>query len=262
MGDQVGRCATTLVRGAYSPLYSSPQQRRGDVPDTRDDVYSLGVIWYQLLIGDLSLGAPSGLAWYEELRGRGMSKAQIELLASCFEERQENRPADGKELAGRLRAILTPESVRIEKPVVLPPEQGTGAGRSALRAVMNMVIFCALSGGLVGYFGGYQAPTTLMEGAADLAKLGALAGAGIGFVVGFVLALVNRSGLVAAILGCLFAAAFVAILGGVGGAIIYYTGGWRGGSRAALLGVLGGAVVGGLYSFVTYRLKRGLLAKT
>jgi hypothetical protein len=35
---------SSALTGAYSPLYASPQQMRGDKPDPRDDVYALGVI--------------------------------------------------------------------------------------------------------------------------------------------------------------------------------------------------------------------------
>ncbi len=49
----MGNMASVLT-GSYSPLYASPQQVRGDKPDPRDDVYALGVIWYQLLAGDLT----------------------------------------------------------------------------------------------------------------------------------------------------------------------------------------------------------------
>ncbi|HKB37821.1 MAG TPA: serine/threonine-protein kinase, partial [Gemmataceae bacterium] len=40
---------TAALRGACTPLYASPQQQSGHDPDPRDDVYSLGVIWYQML---------------------------------------------------------------------------------------------------------------------------------------------------------------------------------------------------------------------
>ena len=70
----VGNMASVLT-GSYSPLYASPQQVRGDKPDPRDDVYALGVIWYQLLTGDLSSPAPTGRRWVDEVRDRGMSDA-------------------------------------------------------------------------------------------------------------------------------------------------------------------------------------------
>ena len=57
-----GNMASVLT-GSYSPLYASPQQMRGDKPDPRDDVYALGVIWYQLLAGDLTTPAPTGRRW-------------------------------------------------------------------------------------------------------------------------------------------------------------------------------------------------------
>ena len=47
-----------MLTGAYSPLYASPQQMKGEKPDPRDDVYALGVIWHQLLTGDLTSPAP------------------------------------------------------------------------------------------------------------------------------------------------------------------------------------------------------------
>src|SRR5262245_19987632 len=95
------------VRGAYTALYASPQQVRGESPDPRDDVYALGVIWYQLLTGDLASGAPTGLAWPQQLKQRGVSAAEVDLLASCFDARPANRPASAAVLAERLRAPLS-----------------------------------------------------------------------------------------------------------------------------------------------------------
>ena len=96
-----------MLTGSYSPLYASPQQMRGDKPDPRDDVYALGVIWYQLFEGDLASPAPTGRQWMEVLRSRGMSDAAIELLSSCFESEPTYRPADAGMLAEQLHALTT-----------------------------------------------------------------------------------------------------------------------------------------------------------
>jgi prepilin-type processing-associated H-X9-DG protein len=96
---------SSVLTGAYSPLYASPQQMQGDKPDPRDDVYALGVIWYQLLKGDLSSPAPTGRKWIEMLRGRGMSDAAIDLLSSCFESELDDRPADAAVLAEQIQAL-------------------------------------------------------------------------------------------------------------------------------------------------------------
>ena len=64
---------TAAVRGSGTLLYASPEQLRGNDPDPRDDVHALGVIWYQMLIGDLTKGRPSGTAWRRRLLDRGIS---------------------------------------------------------------------------------------------------------------------------------------------------------------------------------------------
>ena len=72
--------------GSHTPLYASPQQQRGDAPDPRDDVHALGVIWYQLLTGDLTAGRPGGTRWVRRLAEQGVPPAQVDLLGSCFED--------------------------------------------------------------------------------------------------------------------------------------------------------------------------------
>jgi hypothetical protein len=55
-GTSQGGFLITALRGAHTPLYASPQQMRGSAPDVRDDVHALGVIWYQLMTGNLVAG--------------------------------------------------------------------------------------------------------------------------------------------------------------------------------------------------------------
>src|SRR5262249_27296757 len=117
---------TSLVRGSYTPLYASPQQVRGEPPDVRDDVHALGVIWYQLLTGDLGTGRPGGVRWRERLAERGMAPSLPALLARCFEADRAARPADAAVLADRLQEMLYPEA----PPPIDPPRATLGSRRA------------------------------------------------------------------------------------------------------------------------------------
>ncbi len=95
-----------LLRGACTPIYASPQQKAGGDPDPRDDVFSLGVIGYQLLLGRFDRERPAGRAWKVALRALLVPEAVIELIeASCDDEPGE-RPANAKALAEHLNGAL------------------------------------------------------------------------------------------------------------------------------------------------------------
>jgi formylglycine-generating enzyme required for sulfatase activity len=118
-GVSQGNFLVTALRGAHTPLYASPQQMRGDAPDPRDDVYALGVIWYQLLTGSLTAGRPGGMRWPERLRAAGVSRAQVELLSSCLEDDPADRPADAGVLSEGLKG---PPAVSAPVPKAPPRE--------------------------------------------------------------------------------------------------------------------------------------------
>src|SRR5207302_2671653 len=103
---ETGRQGTlTTSSGTCTPLYASPQQRRGAGPDPRDDVYSLGVIWYQMLVGDVTKEPPRGGSWKKRLREEGTTRNMVALLERCLEDDPADRPADAQVLAGGLLAI-------------------------------------------------------------------------------------------------------------------------------------------------------------
>jgi serine/threonine protein kinase len=97
----------TILQGAHTPLYASPQQIKGEKPSPRDDVYSLGIIWYQLVTGDLRMTAVPP-EWRREVQKRGLSPGLTDLLESCINSQAEERPADATELGAKLAGLLSP----------------------------------------------------------------------------------------------------------------------------------------------------------
>lgn len=99
----------SYLRGSHTPIYSSPQQRRGDDPDPRDDVHALGVIAYQMFTGKLDSGP--GPSESRTLAKGGLSAAMLDLILSCVSEDLDDRPANAVTLVAALDAIADAEKV-------------------------------------------------------------------------------------------------------------------------------------------------------
>ncbi|MDW8243027.1 MAG: right-handed parallel beta-helix repeat-containing protein [Thermogemmata sp.] len=93
----------TLWRGAYSPLYASPQQRRGERADPRDDVHAFGVMGYQMVVGRLDVAPGPGAV--RQLRKLGVPDKLVELILGCIHEEAEERLSDGSVLMKRLQQL-------------------------------------------------------------------------------------------------------------------------------------------------------------
>jgi serine/threonine protein kinase len=114
----------SLFRGAGTPLYMSPEQRRGMPPDPRHDLYALGVMWFQLLVGDVSRELPHG--WAKELTVRyGVPAEHVGLIERCVGWMDE-RPKDAGELLPLLRAAVGSVGATVEPPP-LPAVQQVAA---------------------------------------------------------------------------------------------------------------------------------------
>lgn len=109
-GTTRGMFLATALRGSCTPLYASPQQMRGEAPDPRDDVYALGVIWYQMLTGDLTIGRPGGTRWQRRLTEMGLDPQLVDLLGQCFEDELGDRIPSASTLAQYLGELLPPRT--------------------------------------------------------------------------------------------------------------------------------------------------------
>jgi serine/threonine protein kinase len=99
------------LSGAFTPVYASPQQLRGEKPDPADDVHALGVLWYQMLTGDLH--APKVPPdWRVILEQAGVPPAVLDVLKRCLASKPNRRLPNAILLAEELSKLLPSQSRR------------------------------------------------------------------------------------------------------------------------------------------------------
>ena len=122
-----------------TPAYMPPEQARGERLDGRADLYSLSVILYQLITGDLPFRAPSTLGviglHLSELP-QPMSRRRPDLVIAPelerlvlrgMAKRKQDRPADAAEVRGELERLAAQptDPVRSRSPDDIPPESAS-----------------------------------------------------------------------------------------------------------------------------------------
>jgi serine/threonine protein kinase len=100
--------------------YASPEQLRGENLDARSDIYSFGLVLYQMFSGRMPLQSPTNSlnGWYHthlyekplplphNLNDRQLPDGLVEVVMSCLEKDANRRPASMKVLQDQLQVFL------------------------------------------------------------------------------------------------------------------------------------------------------------
>jgi hypothetical protein len=90
---------SSSTAGSGTAMYMAPELLEGKLPSPQSDIYSLGVLLYQMVIGDLSRALATG--WEEAVSDELLR----EDIAVCVAGNPENRLSDPSQLSERLRSL-------------------------------------------------------------------------------------------------------------------------------------------------------------
>ena len=148
LSDPTDQDETRTLRRALTPAYASPEQVRGDRTSTASDIYSLGVVLYELLAGVLPrLGGPDetqplpASVSFEQRALRGDLDA---ILNKALRVRPEDRYASATSMAEDLRNALAGAPVTARRgDRTYRARKFLRRHRAAIAVVMVLLLFAA-----------------------------------------------------------------------------------------------------------------------
>lgn len=113
-GSGLATCVPTMLHAVGSSRYAPQEQLFGSPPNPRDDVYAIGVIAYQLVLGDLTPTPDPDAA--RELRALRIPAELVSLIVRSVTLDPERRPRDATEWETTLAALMKKKTVPGQKP--------------------------------------------------------------------------------------------------------------------------------------------------
>jgi serine/threonine protein kinase len=143
---KAGFTQTMMASGTSSQtgtqMYMAPELIAGKPATTRSDIYSLGVVLYQLVVGDLA--RPLTTDWAGEITDPLLT----EDLKRCFAGHPEQRFAGAGQLAEHLRSLGKRRAARAEQQAALEATARGAYRRGLIRAASLAAVIVALVTGL------------------------------------------------------------------------------------------------------------------
>ncbi|MBU6400996.1 MAG: protein kinase, partial [Verrucomicrobia bacterium] len=138
----------TILSGSQSPqtgtqIYMAPELLAGRPATTRSDIYSLGVVLYQLLVGDLT--RPVTTDWAQEISDPLLRDD----LQHCFAGHPHDRFANAGQMARNLRGLNQRREARAEQMAAQAAREAAAYRRGLVRATLVGAAAIGLLGCLV-----------------------------------------------------------------------------------------------------------------